>query len=68
MFVSLYTGIRLEIKPEKSKYKFVCFETYTGIDHNINICNISLEMWKDFKYLVITLINKNCVHDNIEFD
>ena len=56
----------LEVKFEKTKYSFVCCEKNTGKVHNKKICNKSLERLEDFKYLVITLINKNCIHDKIE--
>jgi hypothetical protein len=45
---------------------FVCCEKNAGPNHNIKICNKSLERWEDFKYLVITQINKNCIHGKTE--
>ena len=55
-----------EVKAEKTKYMLVRSEKDTGKDHNIKICNKSLERLEDFKYLVKTLINKNCILDKIE--
>jgi hypothetical protein len=37
-----------------------------GKVHNIKIYNKSLERLEDFKYLVITPINKNPIDDKIE--
>jgi hypothetical protein len=54
------------MKAEKNKYMFVCCEKNTGKDHNIKIYNKSHEKLDDFKYLIITVINKNCIHDKIE--
>ena len=56
----------LEGKAEKTKYVFVCCEKNKGTTHNIKVCNKSLEMLGDFKYRVITLINKKYIHDKIE--
>jgi len=38
-------------------------EKNTGKYHNKKICNKSLYRLEDFKYLVITLLHKNCIHD-----
>jgi len=45
---------------------FVCCGKNTRKVHNIKICNKFLESLEDFKYLVITLTNKNSIHDKIE--
>jgi hypothetical protein len=45
---------------------FVCCEKNTGKDHDMKICNKSLERFEDFKYLVITQINRKLFHDKIE--
>jgi hypothetical protein len=52
---------------KKSKYNFVCCEKNTGKERNRKICNISPEMWGEFKYLLLTPINKYCTQDNFVF-
>ena len=51
------------MKVEETKYMVLSREKNTGKDHNKKICNKSLYRLEDFKYLVITLINKNCIYD-----
>ena len=45
---------------------FVCCVKNTRKVYNIKICNKSFENLEDFKYLVITLIYNNYIHDKIE--
>jgi hypothetical protein len=45
---------------------FICCEKNTGKVHNIKVCNKSLGRLEDFKYLVITLINKKLIHEKVE--
>ena len=51
------------MKFEETKYMVVSREKNTGKDHNKKIYNKSLYRLEDFKCLVITLINNNCIHD-----
>ena len=45
---------------------FVCCGKDAGKVHNMKTGNKTLESLEDFKYLVITLMNKNRIHDKIE--
>jgi hypothetical protein len=58
--------IGLEINAEKSKYMIISCHLNSGQNQNIRTANASFENVAKFKYLGMTLTNKNDIHDEIK--
>jgi hypothetical protein len=58
--------IGLEINAEKTKYMIMSHHLNSRQNQNIRIGNESFENVVTFKYLGMTLINKNDIHDEIK--
>jgi hypothetical protein len=58
--------ISLEIYAEKTKYMIMSCHPNSGQNHNIRTANESFENVAKFKYLGMTLTNKNDIHDEIK--
>jgi hypothetical protein len=58
--------IGLEINAEKTKYMIIFHHPNSGQDQNMEIANQSFENVAKFKYLGMTLTNKNNAHDEIK--
>jgi hypothetical protein len=58
--------VGLEVNPEKTKYMLVSRCQKAGQTHSIKIGNRSFESVAKFKYLGTTLIDKNCIHEEIK--
>jgi hypothetical protein len=58
--------VGLEINAEKTKYMIMSCHLNSGQNQNIRITNKSLENVAKFKYLGMTLTNKNDIHDEIK--
>jgi hypothetical protein len=58
--------VGLEINAEKTKYMIMSRHPNTGENQNIRIANESFESVATFKYLGMTLINHNDIHDEIK--
>jgi hypothetical protein len=58
--------VGLEVNPEKSKYLLVSRCQKAGQGQSIKIGNRSFECVEKFKYLVTTLTDQNCIHEEIK--
>jgi hypothetical protein len=58
--------VGLEINAEKTKYVIVSCHLNSGQNQNIRIANESFESAATFKYLGMTLTNRNDIHDEIK--
>jgi hypothetical protein len=58
--------VGLEVNPEKTKYISVSQCQKAGQKQSIKIGNRSFESVANFKYLGTTLIDKNCIHEEIK--
>jgi hypothetical protein len=58
--------IGLEINAEKTEYMIMSHHPNSGQNQNIRIDNESFENVAEFKYLGMTLINQNDIHDEIK--
>jgi hypothetical protein len=59
-------GVGLKVNPEKTKYMLVSHSQKVGQKHSLNIANRSFEDVAKFKYLGTTLIDQNCMHEEIK--
>jgi hypothetical protein len=59
-------NIGLEINEEKTKYIITSRHPNSGQNQHIRIANESFEKVAKFKYLGMTLINQNDIHDEIK--
>jgi hypothetical protein len=57
--------IGLEINSEKTKYMFMSHHQTAGQSNYIRVANISSEKVAKFKYLGATLMDQNCIHEEI---
>jgi hypothetical protein len=57
--------IGLEVKSEKPEYMFMSRHQTAGQSNYIRVSNKSLEKLANFKYLVATLTDQNCIHEKI---
>jgi hypothetical protein len=57
--------VGLEVNPEKTKYVLVSRRQKAGQRQSIKIGNRSFESVAKFKYLVTTLTDQNCIHEEI---
>jgi hypothetical protein len=55
-----------EINAEKTKYRITPHHSNSGQNQNTRIANESFESVTKFKYLGMTLTNKNDIHDEIK--
>jgi hypothetical protein len=58
--------VGLEINAEKTKYMIMSRHPNTGQNHSIRIAYESFENVAKFKYLGMTLTNRNDIHDEIK--
>jgi hypothetical protein len=58
--------VGLEVNQEKTKYMLMSRSQKAGQKHGIKIGNGSFEVVANFKYLVTTLTNQNCMHEEIK--
>jgi hypothetical protein len=58
--------VGLEVNPEKTKYMLMSPNQKIGQKHSIKISNRSFEDVANFKFLVTTLTDQNCMHEEIE--
>jgi hypothetical protein len=58
--------VGLEVNPEKTKYMLMPRGQKAGRKHSIKIANSSFEDVAKLKYLVTTLTDQNCVHEEIK--
>jgi hypothetical protein len=63
----LNTGkeIGLEVNADKTKCMFISHHQTTGHNHNIKVGNYSFENVAEFKYLGMTVIHQNCIHEEM---
>jgi hypothetical protein len=57
--------IGLEVNSEKSKYMFMCCHQTAGQSNYIRVANKSFEKVAGFKYLGTTLMDQNCIYEEI---
>ena len=58
--------IGLEVNADKTKYMIISRDQNAGRSHSMKIDNSSIEMVEEFKYLGITLTNKNSIQEEIK--
>jgi hypothetical protein len=58
--------VGIEVNTEKTKCMFIFHHQTTGQNHYIKVANKSFENVEKLKYLGLTLINQNCVHEEIK--
>jgi hypothetical protein len=54
------------VNPEKTKYMLVSHSQNIGQNYSIKTANRSFEGLAKFKYLVITVTDQNCMHEEIK--
>jgi hypothetical protein len=57
--------VGLEVNPEKTEYMLMSRYQKTGQKHSIKIANRSFEDVGKFRYLGTTLMDQNCMHEEI---
>jgi hypothetical protein len=57
--------IGLEVNSEKTKYMFMSRHQTAGQGNYIRVANKSFEKVAKFKYLGATLMDQNCIHEEI---
>jgi hypothetical protein len=57
--------IGLEVNSEKTKYMFMSCHRTAGKSNNIKVANKSFEKVAKLKYLEATLMDQNCIHEEI---
>jgi hypothetical protein len=60
--------VSVEINAEKTKYMIMSCHPNSGQDRNIRTANVSFESVAKFKYLGMTLTNKNNIYNEIRVD
>jgi hypothetical protein len=55
-----------EINTQLTKYMVMSCDQHAGQNNNIKILNKSFERVKQFRYLVTTQTNQNCIHEEIK--
>jgi hypothetical protein len=58
--------VGLEVSPEKTKYTLMSRSQKTGQKYSIKIANRSFDDVAKFKYLRMTIIDQNCMHEGIK--
>jgi hypothetical protein len=58
----------LEVNPEKTKYMLMSHSQKAGQKYSIKIANRSFEDVAKFKYLVTTITDQNCMHEEKRVD
>jgi len=56
----------LEVNADKTKYMVMSRDQNAGRSHSMKIDNSSIERVEEFKYLMITLTNKNSIQEEIK--
>jgi hypothetical protein len=57
--------VGLEVNPEKTKYMLMSCYQKAGQRHSMKLVNRSFEDVEKFRYLVTTLTDQNCMHEEI---
>jgi len=63
--VAAIKEILLEVNADKTKYMVMSQDENAGRSHNIKIDNNSFKRVKQFKYFGTTLMNQNCIQEEI---
>jgi len=58
--------IGLEVNADKTKYNVMSRDQNAGRIHSVRIDNSTFDRVEEFKYLGITLINQNCIAEEIK--
>ena len=58
--------IGLEVNVDKTKYMVMSREQTAGLSHTMKFDNSSIGRVEEFKYLGMTLTNKNSIQEEIE--
>jgi hypothetical protein len=56
----------LEVNADKTKYMIMSRDQNAGQCHSMKIVNSSIEREEEFKYLGTTLIDQNCIQEEIK--
>ena len=58
--------IGLEVNADKTKYMFMSRDQNAGRGHSVKVDNSSIERVEEFKYLGMTLTDKNSIQEEIK--